>query len=109
MRVDDGDLRHLADLARLELDEDEASALRDDLSRLIAYLAQLQAVDVAGVEPMRAPLADEGVGPQALDLPGTRADRVDERRALAPEVLEALAPATQQGRVRVARTVDESG
>ena len=106
---DDTDLTHLATLARLELGDVERGPLRADLSRLVAYLAQLQEVDVEGVAAMHRPLDEASRDDTARQLPGTRADVIDERRALAPDVLEALAPATQGGRVRVARTVDESG
>jgi aspartyl/glutamyl-tRNA(Asn/Gln) amidotransferase C subunit len=109
MAFDDTNLTHLATLARLELGEEERAPLRADLSRLLAYLAQLQDVDVEGVAAMHRPLDEAPCGDAAGHLPGTRADVVDERRALGPDALDALAPAMQGGRVRVARTVDESG
>lgn len=104
--VDDARLTHLADLARLALHDDDRASLREDLRRLIDYLAHLQDVDVDGVEPLHRPLAQDVTrGAPA----GTRADAIDARRALSAQALVELAPAVVEGRVRVARTVDEAG
>jgi aspartyl/glutamyl-tRNA(Asn/Gln) amidotransferase C subunit len=114
MRLDDAALDHLADLSMLELEDEERGALRADLERLLEYLAHLQSVDVAGVEPMTRPaLGDEargGAGDAGTPTPpGLRSDAVDPARSLSIETLEALAPAWSEGRFRVARTVDDAG
>lgn len=46
------DVQHLADLARLDLSEEETEKLSENLSRLLGYAQQLGEVDTAGVEPM---------------------------------------------------------
>jgi len=115
MLLDDAALDHLADLARLELDDAERGALRADLERLLDYLAHLQSVDVTGVAPMTRPTAlddaapggEEGGAPSAPT--GLRSDAVDDGRRLPIETLEALAPGWSEGRFRVARTVDDAG
>ena len=109
MALDDAALDHLADLARLELDEEERTALRLDLARLLDYLAHLQGVDVEGVAAMTRPEPDVAPAHQGGPPPGLRSDAVSEERRLPPETLEALAPAWQEGRFRVARTVDDAG
>lgn len=45
------DVRYVADLARLELTDDEARRYGDQLQAVLAYVAQLRELDVAGVEP----------------------------------------------------------
>jgi len=45
------DLRRLADLARLELGDGEATALAADLARILGFVRQLQELDTAGVPP----------------------------------------------------------
>ena len=115
MLLDDTALDHLADLARLELDDAERGALRVDLERLVDYLAHLQSVDVTGVAPMTRPATldefvhggAEGIAP--APPPGLRSDAVDDERGLPIETLEALAPGWNEGRFRVARTVDDAG
>lgn len=49
--IDDALVRHVAELASLSLSEDEARALGADLARIVGYIAQLDEVDVTGVEP----------------------------------------------------------
>lgn len=50
-------VRHVARLAALELTDDEARALVDDLAQVLDHMAALDAVDVSGVEPTFHPLA----------------------------------------------------
>jgi aspartyl-tRNA(Asn)/glutamyl-tRNA(Gln) amidotransferase subunit C len=115
MLLDDAALDHLADLARLELDDAERGALRADLERLLDYLAHLQSVDVTGVAPMSRPATLDEVAPSGEDAaaaappPGLRSDAVEDGRRLSIEALEALAPGWSEGRFRVARTVDDAG
>ena len=45
-------VRHVARLARLALSDDEEARFAVELSAILAHVEQLQAVDVAGVEPM---------------------------------------------------------
>lgn len=45
------DIEHLAELARLDLDPDERARFAEQLDRILAYVQQLQGVDVAGVPP----------------------------------------------------------
>ena len=48
--------RKVADLARLELTQDEVTRFTRQLGDVLAYVAQLKEVDVAGVEPMVHPI-----------------------------------------------------
>ncbi len=49
--IDPEDLRRLADLARLEVGEEEALALAKDLARILDFVRQLQGLDTEGVPP----------------------------------------------------------
>ena len=48
MRLDDAGLDHLARLARLRLTPEERVSLREDLERILEYMATLDAVDPGG-------------------------------------------------------------
>ena len=93
--IDAAEMKHLTELARLELGEDEATALRGELNAILGYFEQLQAVDTSGVEEMQRPVALVNV--MRGDVPAGM---------LPHAALEALAPAMQGGFVKVPRTVD---
>lgn len=48
----DFDVRYTAQLARLDLTENEIAQFQAQLSQVLAYVEKLKAVDVSGVEPM---------------------------------------------------------
>jgi len=50
--LSEDDIRNVADLARLNLSEQEISELRPQLSKLIEYVAVLDEVNTDGIEPM---------------------------------------------------------
>jgi len=52
MSVDKETVRRIAKLARLALDEDQTTAMEQELNALLAWVEQLQEVDVEGVRPM---------------------------------------------------------
>ncbi|MCS6987038.1 MAG: Asp-tRNA(Asn)/Glu-tRNA(Gln) amidotransferase subunit GatC [Sphingomonadaceae bacterium] len=59
-------VRTVARLARLRVSDDEIPALQEELTRILSWVDQLQAVDTTGVEPM------------TRVMPVTRAWRADE-------------------------------
>ena len=52
MSVDNATVRRIAHLARIAVKDDEVEHLKDELNGILAFVEQLQEVDVAGVEPM---------------------------------------------------------
>lgn len=52
MEVNDTLVNNLANLARLRFNEAEKEAIKKDLERMIAFVDQLSALDVEGVEPL---------------------------------------------------------
>ncbi|MDH5671291.1 MAG: Asp-tRNA(Asn)/Glu-tRNA(Gln) amidotransferase subunit GatC [Myxococcales bacterium] len=92
------DVRHVANLAALELDDrdpEELEALRAELSAILEFMADLDAVDVTGVEPTAHPF------PMASPL------RPDEVLDVVPrERLMAAAPRTQDGAFAVPKVLE---
>jgi len=52
MSVDADTVRRIAHLARIAVAEDEVEHLRGELNAMLAFVEQLQEVNVEGVEPM---------------------------------------------------------
>ncbi|MGD2155807.1 MAG: Asp-tRNA(Asn)/Glu-tRNA(Gln) amidotransferase subunit GatC [Anaerolineales bacterium] len=53
------EVEHIAELARLELTEEEISRYREQLSTVLDYFEQMQAVDTTGVPPTSSVLLAE--------------------------------------------------
>lgn len=53
------DAYRVAKLAALELSEQDAQAMREQLEKILEHIAALDAVDTAGVEPTFHPFASE--------------------------------------------------
>jgi len=52
MAIDETTVRHVARLARLQLTQAEEERAAAQLGHVLEYIERLQAVDVAGVEPL---------------------------------------------------------
>ena len=52
MSVDAATVRRIAHLARIAVADEEVEHLRGELNAILAFVEQLQEVDVEGVEPM---------------------------------------------------------
>ena len=52
MSVDAATVRRIAHLARIAVAEDEVPHLQGELNAILDFVAELDEVDVAGVEPM---------------------------------------------------------
>jgi aspartyl-tRNA(Asn)/glutamyl-tRNA(Gln) amidotransferase subunit C len=52
MSVDAETVRRIAHLARIAVADDEVERVRGELNAILAFVEQLSAVDVSGVEPM---------------------------------------------------------
>ena len=52
MSVDAATVRRIAHLARIAVEEDEVERLKAELNAILAFVEQLQEVDIAGIEPM---------------------------------------------------------
>ena len=56
MSVDSATVRRIAHLARIKVTEAEVPHLQDELNAILAFVAELESVDVTGVAPMTSVL-----------------------------------------------------
>ena len=89
------DVRRIAHLARIDITDAEAEHTLGQLNGIFDMIAQMQAVDTAGVEPMAHPLG----GSQRL-----RADAVTEPDARAENMRNA--PAGEAGLFLVPKVIE---
>ncbi len=89
------DVRYVAKLARIDLAEAEAEALQSQLDEVIAFVHQLDELDLSGVEPLSHPHPLENV---------LREDVV--RPSLEAGEMIANAPASVQQLVRVPQMIE---
>jgi aspartyl-tRNA(Asn)/glutamyl-tRNA(Gln) amidotransferase subunit C len=70
VNITEKEVRYVADLANLQLTDQEAGNLAKDLGEILTYVEMLNELDTSGVEPMgqvleqeNAPLRDDRVRP----------------------------------------------
>ncbi|MDP9413728.1 MAG: Asp-tRNA(Asn)/Glu-tRNA(Gln) amidotransferase subunit GatC [Pseudomonadota bacterium] len=95
MSVDTATVRHIARLARIAVSDGEVEALVPELNNILGWVEQLQEVDVSGIEPMTAVIANR----QRL-----RADDVTDG-AIRDQVL-ANAPVAEHGFFAVPKVIE---
>jgi len=83
MSMSPNEVFRIAHLARLALSEEEAGRLTRDLSRILDLVAQMNAVDTRGVEPMAHPL---DMAQRLREDRVTEADRRDHFQRVAPQI-----------------------
>ena len=59
MPVDQATVRHIARLARIKVSDEEARKLEGELSAILEWVEQLDAVDTEGVKPMTSVIEAE--------------------------------------------------
>jgi aspartyl-tRNA(Asn)/glutamyl-tRNA(Gln) amidotransferase subunit C len=52
MSVTNEDVKYVANLARLQLTDEEAEQLKGDMNRILEYMETLNELDTSGVEPL---------------------------------------------------------
>jgi len=89
------EVEHIAQLARLQLSEDEKNRYREQLSAILEYAARLQQLDTTGISPTSSV------------LPARSVLRVDEPRpGLTLDALLRNAPESEKGQFRVPPVFD---
>ena len=95
MSVDSATVRRIAHLARIKVTDAEVPHLQDELNAILAFVAELESVDVAGVEPMTSVLpmpmkkrADEVTDGGIADTIVANAPASDDHFFVVPKVVE---------------------
>ncbi|MEZ0395814.1 MAG: Asp-tRNA(Asn)/Glu-tRNA(Gln) amidotransferase subunit GatC [Anaerolineales bacterium] len=83
------EVRHIARLARLELDDEALERYCRQLSSILDYMARLRQVDTRGVPPALGPLTAAPLRPD------------EARPGLPPEALWKNAPQVEAGQFRI--------
>lgn len=96
MSLEIDEVRHVANLARLALDDEQLVQLREQLERILGYAEQIGEVASADVPPTS----------HAFPLANVERDDTP-RPSLPPEVARSTGPAIEDGRFRVPRIVEE--
>ena len=95
MPLDQATVKHIAHLAKLEIEEKDLSLVADELGNILDLVAQMDAADTDGIEPMTHPFD------ATLRLRHDVVTAVDSR-----EKLQANAPDTQEGLFLVPKVMD---
>lgn len=95
MSVTREDVRHVAQLARLDFSEEQEAQMADELSQILGYVEKLDELDTSGVPPMSHVLTATNV---------FRGDEIEERIDRS-EALEP-APESDDGHFLVPKVID---
>ena len=95
MSISVDEVKKIAHLARLRLDEQEAQGYADSLSQILGLIEQMNAVDTTGVSPMAHPLD------MHLRLREDSPVEPDQRNKF-----QKIAPATEAGLYLVPRVIE---
>jgi aspartyl-tRNA(Asn)/glutamyl-tRNA(Gln) amidotransferase subunit C len=98
VKITEKEVRYVADLANLRLDEAEVAKLRADLDGILEHIDKLNELDTTGVEPMAQVLFD------AADTATLRDDR--ERAPLDNATALANAPQPGGGYFKVPKVIE---
>lgn len=95
MSVDEKTVRRIARLSRIAVADAEIPHLRDELNAILAFVAQLEEIDVADVEPMTSVMpmrmkmrADVITDGEIAEQVVANAPASDERYFVVPKVIE---------------------
>lgn len=95
MTIERADIEKLAELARIQITDDQVAATADRLANVLSLVDQLQDADTTGVSPMAHPMdAVQRLRPDAVTEPNRR------------DAFQAIAPATEDGLYLVPRVIE---
>lgn len=98
MKLSKDDILKLAKLSRLQLDDDETEQYQSEISAILDYVAQLDSVDVSGVQPTY-----QVTGLTSQDENATRDDKVSDQ--VGQSDLLKNVPVTEGGHIKVKRMI----
>lgn len=83
MSLDRADVEKIAHLARLAISDEDVPAYAENLSKILSFVEQMNAVDTSGVEPMAHPLdVSQRLRPDVV----TEAEQRERFQSVAPQV-----------------------
>jgi aspartyl-tRNA(Asn)/glutamyl-tRNA(Gln) amidotransferase subunit C len=95
MTLTQSEVEHIAELARLELTEDEKARFQGQLSAILDYAARLQELDTSHISPTASVLATQAPLREDLPVPGldlkkvlANAPQAEDDQFRVPPVLE---------------------
>ena len=95
MSISDDEVKAIARLARIEIGDEDISGFSTQLSRILDFVAQMNAIDTANVEPLAHPLeldarcrADEVIETDLRDVYQSGAPQIVDGLYLVPKVIE---------------------
>jgi aspartyl-tRNA(Asn)/glutamyl-tRNA(Gln) amidotransferase subunit C len=95
MSLEPAQVKEIAHLARLAIDEHDIPSYAKNLSEILAFVEQMNAVETDGVEPMAHPLdMTQRLRPDQVSEPDQR------------ERFQAIAPATEAGLYLVPKVIE---
>lgn len=95
MAIDTETVKHVANLARINITDEELVPLSEELSTILKFMEQLNSVDVDGIDPLTS------VTPMALNL---RDDIVDDGEK--PNQILINAPNRREGFFTVPKVIE---
>lgn len=98
MPITEADIEKIAQLAHLEITEEELHAYTPQIAEIVAYVEQLNELDTSQVEP-----ATGGLTPEGERTESSRADEV--RPSLGQQLALDQAPAPASGHFRVPKVL----
>src|SRR5205823_11268669 len=98
MPITEADIEKIAQLAHLEITEDERRMFAPQIAEIVAYVEQLNEVDISGIEPALGGLTPAGQQ--------TKSSRVDEvQPSLGQQLALDQAPDAASGHFRVPKVL----
>lgn len=94
-KLSDEDIRHLAILARISVNDEEVVKFREQLSGILEYVKQLEEVDTQGLEPTS----------QITGLTNVQRTDNDTSDTMNRSALLDQTPDTQDGQIKVERVL----
>jgi aspartyl-tRNA(Asn)/glutamyl-tRNA(Gln) amidotransferase subunit C len=98
MPINDTDIRKIAELAHIDITEDELNVFGPQMSEIVKYVEQLNAVDTSNIEP-----AIGGLTPEGERTDSARVDKI--QPSLGQKAALSEAPDAASGHFRVPKVL----